>query len=207
MPDAQFAHIVDTLRGKMPREIAPQAQQAINEIRAQLVEQLVSAGKGAGLNQWNATAFNRAATEMQGKLGKVFSEKELANIKTLHDAGYILNTPTAYPGAAAQAYNLWQRGAMTGLPSIGAAIGGTLGGGIGAGVGAGIGGAAAGVVRKGADASNAARLAEMLRNPGGSMNAGGMQFGLSPGMAPAPGVSAALIESLRKWQPQNDQRK
>jgi hypothetical protein len=110
-------------------------------------------------------AFNKAATELQGKLGKVFSPSELKQIKTLHDAGFILNTPTAYPGAAAQGYNFLQQGVLAGLPSMGAVIGSTLGGGAGAGIGSGVGGAAANVAKKGMDTANAARLYESFKGP------------------------------------------
>jgi hypothetical protein len=165
MPDAQFGHIVDTLNGNMPPTVAPQAREALNEIRSQLAEQLVNAARGSGSGQWNAVAFNKAATELQGKLGKVFSPSELKQIKTLHDAGFILNTPTAYPGAVAQGYNFLQQGVLAGLPSMGAVIGSTLGGGAGAGIGSGVGGAAANVAKKGMDTANAARLYESFKGP------------------------------------------
>lgn len=205
MPDAQFAHIVDTLKGNMPKEVAPQAQQALNEIRAQLAEQLVNAARGNGSNQWNAAAFNKATAGLQGKLGKVFSPSELNQIKTLHDAGFILNTPTAYPGAAAQGYNFMQKGVLTGLPSLGAVIGSTVGGGMGAGIGSGIGGAAAGVAKRGMDTANAAKLYESMKGPFTEEEKLRRVARLltNGGTSPTRAVSPALIGALRKGSQQD----
>jgi hypothetical protein len=208
MPDAQFGHIVDTLNGNMPQAVAPQARQALNEIRAQLAEQLVNAARGNGSGQWNAAAFNKAAADLQGKLGKVFTPAELAKIKTLHDAGFILNTPTAYPGAAAQGYNFLQQGVLTGLPSLGAVMGSAIGGGAGAGIGSAVGGATANVAKKGMDAANAARLYESFkRGPfteEEKMRRVARQ--LMAGSVPAKVVTPALINALRQGGTQEAQQ-
>ncbi|MBV8666749.1 MAG: hypothetical protein JO269_09715 [Burkholderiaceae bacterium] len=165
LPDAQFGQIVNTLRGNMPKEIYPQAQNAINEIRAQLADQLVKAGRGSGGTQWNANAFHQELGRLQGKLGQVFNEPELENIKTLHDAGYIINTPKAYPGAAAQGYNFIQNGVLTGLPSIGGMVGSAIGGPVGTGLGIAAGGGAANIFKGRVEAGQATDLANTLSAP------------------------------------------
>jgi hypothetical protein len=168
MPTGQFKHIVDTLKS-LPNELSGQGQQAIAEIKAAIARRIYAAGDSGGTQNgpstWNASNVTRELNAQKSKMAVIFNRDELAKFQTLHDAGHILQTPSAYKGAAAQGYNYLQSGAIKAIPPAAAGIGALLGGPIGATVGGGLGAAASSVVKKGADASMAAKYAEALRNP------------------------------------------
>jgi hypothetical protein len=168
MPTGQFSHIVDTIKA-LPDEIKPQGQQALNEIRGAMAKRIYDAGDSGGTqngpSNWNASNVTKALNEQKSKMEMIFTPDELQKFRTLHDAGHILQTPSAYKGAAAQGYNFLQSGVLTGLPAAGAGIGAMLGGPAGSMIGSGLGGGASLIAKKGLDASMAAKLAEKLRNP------------------------------------------
>lgn len=168
MPTGQFQHILETLKS-LPEPLQPQGQQAIAEIRAAAVKRIYEAGdrgvRQNGPSVWNAGDVTRALEANKSKLQMLFDQDTLNKFMTLHEAGHILQTPSAYPGAAAQGYNYMQKGLLGALPSAGIGIGGYLAGPMGGMVGSGIGGAASMVAKNRMDASMAAKLAEMLRNP------------------------------------------
>lgn len=128
LPNAQFAHIVKTLQ-TVPPELRPQAQAALGEVKAQFANQLHD--KGVGPNQAGGTWRPKDVTAYLDKNGAkmqlVFEPEEMAKIRDLNDAGHVLYIDKAYPGAAVQAHNLVQRGAIAALPKVGAATGGAIG--------------------------------------------------------------------------------
>ena len=168
LPNGQLSHVIDTLKG-LPDEIQPQGRQALNEIRGTLAKHIYDAGDSGGTQNgpsaWNASNVSRVMEEKRAKLEMMFSPEELMKFRTLHDAGHILQTPSAYKGAAAQGYNYLQSGVLAGLPTAAMGIGGWAGGGMGAMIGGSIGGGASAIAKKGIDAGMAAKLAEKLRNP------------------------------------------
>lgn len=129
MPVDQFGHIVDTLRA-MPDDLQLQAQGAINEIRAQaLLRMQEQATKYKDI--WNNKGVTQYLNANSAKLARVFSTAELRRLRSLNDAGNILDVNRAYPGAAAQGHNLLVRGALGaiehGTGAIGAHIAGPVG--------------------------------------------------------------------------------
>lgn len=141
----QFKHIIDTYRN-FPAELQPQAQQAINTIKAHYGDKLLAAGTETGAGNlremWNSGGVNTIVRNNSAKLPVVFTEpEELARIINLRDAGNILKVDTAYKGAAAQAANAMKSGLMSSFISrgggvvggaAGAAMAGPFGGGLGA---------------------------------------------------------------------------
>lgn len=126
LPNAQFAHIVKTLKS-VPPELQPQAQAALAEIKAQFANKLSDVG-AAHAGQWNARGVTKYLNSTSAKLPQIFSPEELANIGNLNEAGHILRVDPSYPGAAAQTANAMKRGLManTVRPAL-AATGGTVG--------------------------------------------------------------------------------
>jgi hypothetical protein len=128
MPVDQFGHIVDTLT-RMPAEMQPQAQGALGEIRSQFMQRMQEqAQKYKG--PWNNRGVTQYLNNNSAKLAKVFSPAELQRMRTLNDAGHILEVDRSYPGAAAQGHNLATRlavGAVKhGAGAIAAHVGGPL---------------------------------------------------------------------------------
>lgn len=155
MPNAQFGHVVNTLKN-VPEELQPQAQQAINEIKAEMAERMVNAGtnNGAAIN-WRPNEFTKQANKFRDKIPMVFSDDEIAALKTQNDAGHILHRDKSYPGAEIQKQNLAVRGASASLPAAGASVGSFMAGPLGGAGGAAIGAAAARGVTKLADIGKA----------------------------------------------------
>lgn len=170
MPTNQFEHIYKTLKN-MPEPLQQSSQQAIAEIKAELIRKIYKAGDSGGTQNgpsvWNAANVTRELNANKSKLAIVFSRDELDQIKILHDAGHVIQTPMAYKGAAAQGYNYVQKGVLAGLPAGGAGLGALLSGGnpLGATAGAALGGVASATAKGRMDSSMAQRLAEQLRNP------------------------------------------
>lgn len=132
MPTQQFQHVVATLKN-LPGELQAQGQQALAEIKGQLAKAIYAAGDNGGTQagpaNWNAANVTRALNANRAKMAEVFTPDEISNFQTLHDAGHILQAPSAYPGAAVQGHNLAQRGMLMGASaSGGAALGHAIGG-------------------------------------------------------------------------------
>jgi hypothetical protein len=138
----QFKHVVETIRG-MPEPLQPQAQTALQEIRAHFANKVAEAGHSTQ-SMWNAKAVTKYLNANRERMAQVFTPEEMANFKTLNDAGHILRKDQSYPGAAVQEHNLIKAGAMHALRGGGAALGGAIGGPVGAAVGGAIGEKAAG---------------------------------------------------------------
>ena len=168
MPTNQFAHIVKTLK-EMPAPLQESSQQAIAEIKAEMMRKIYRAGDSGGTQNgpsvWNSANVTRELNANKSKMALIFSPAELDKIKTLHDAGHVIQTPMAYKGAAAQGYNYMQGGVLAGLPAGAAGLGALLGGPLGATAGSAAGMAASGAAKGRIDLSMARRLAEQLRNP------------------------------------------
>lgn len=167
MPTGQFKHVVDTLKA-LPPELQGQGQQALNEIKGTLAKQIYSAGDSggtqAGPSAWNAAKVTKELNAQRSKLAQVFSPEELQGFQTLHDAGHILQAPSAYPGAAVQGHNLAQRGLLYGAsPTGGAFIGGHLAGPAGAMAGASIGAAVNNKLAQALEQKAANRLSESMK--------------------------------------------
>lgn len=150
---AQLEHVVKTLRN-VPKEIQPQAQAALSDIKAQYANKILEIGSSQK-GQWNASGVSKYLRANAEKMRAVFSREELAKFGDLNDAGHILAKDQSYPGAAVQEHNLVQRGAMAAIRSGGAAAGAAVGGPAGAVVGERIGALAAGKYGEGSALRNA----------------------------------------------------
>lgn len=132
LSNEQFKHIIDTYRA-LPPELQPIAQQAIATLKAHYAERMVNAGtetlQGNPRGLWNTGGVNKFTSANSAKLPMIFDANEMQHINTMLQAGEILRTNPAYPGAAAQAANASKAGLMTRMM-------GKLGGGVGGGAGA-----------------------------------------------------------------------
>ncbi|CAJ0710718.1 glucosaminidase domain-containing protein [Ralstonia thomasii] len=176
MPTAQFSHVIDTLRN-LPDELQPQGQQALAEIKGQLARQIYAAGDRGGTqngpSMWNASNVTRELNNQASKMALVFSPEEISKFETLNRGGHILQTPSAYPGAAVQGHNILQRGMIWAPAAIGSGLGGAIGHAIGgypgmvAGTAAGstFGSSAATKMATRIDAANANKLRALMGNP------------------------------------------
>lgn len=168
MPTAQFEHVVNTLKN-LPPELQPQGQQALSEIKGAIAKQIYAAGdKGgtqAGPSNWNAANVTRELNNQASKMALIFSPEELEKFQTLNRGGHILQTPSAYPGAAVQGHNLLQRGMIWAPAAAGGALGAHLGGWAGASIGSTVGGALASKMAAKADLANANRLRAIMSSP------------------------------------------
>lgn len=129
----QFKHVVETLK-TMPESLQPQAQGAIQEIRAHFANKVAEAGNSTQ-SMWNAKAVTKYLNSNRERMAQVFTPEEMANFKALNDAGHILKKDQSYPGAAVQEHNLVKAGAMAAVRSGATALGGMVGGPIGAAAG------------------------------------------------------------------------
>jgi hypothetical protein len=133
MPVAQLQHVVKTLQN-VPDELQPQAQTALNEIKAHMAAKVADAGKSTS-SMWNAKGVTQTLTKNSARMQGLFTPDEMAKFGDLNDAGNILKKDQSYPGAAVQEHNLVRAGAMGVMRSGAAAAGAYLGGPLGAGVG------------------------------------------------------------------------
>lgn len=133
MPVAQFKHIVKTLN-EVPEDMRFQAQSAINEIRAHFANRVAEAGNKTQ-SLWNAKGVTQYLNANSARMAQIFSPEEMANFKTLNDAGHILKKDQSYPGAAVQEHNLVRAGAMQGIRTGATAAGASVAGPVGAAVG------------------------------------------------------------------------
>lgn len=80
---------------------------------------------------WNNRGVSQYLNANSAKLARVFTPAELKQLRTLNDAGNILDVNRSYPGATVQGHNLLQRGALHGLQHgralAGEAIGSAMG--------------------------------------------------------------------------------
>jgi hypothetical protein len=129
----QFTHIIKTLK-EVPEPLQPQAQAAIQEIRAQFANRVAEAGSSTQ-SLWNSKAVTKYLNANRERMAQVFAPEEMANFKALNDAGHILKKDQSYPGAAVQEHNLVKAGAMAAVRSGSTALGGLVGGPIGAAAG------------------------------------------------------------------------
>ena len=168
MPTGQFSHVLETL-SSLPDNLAPQGNQAIAEIRGALAKRIYQAGDSGGTqngpSMWNAANVTRAMNANRSKMDMLFTPEQLDRFNTLHDVGHILQSPTAYKGAAAQGYNFLQSGAVK-APALGlAGLGAYLGGPVGSMLGGALGSAASRAAKAKIDASMAQKLSKSLQNP------------------------------------------
>jgi hypothetical protein len=122
-PD-QFNNVLRTLE-TMPEELHPQAQAAIDEIKAHLANKVYDAGTSTS-GQWNARGVEKVVRANSAKLQSAFADQPeaLRGIQDLRSAGNILSVNQGYPGAAAQAANALKRGLMSrALSKVGATAG------------------------------------------------------------------------------------
>ncbi|MFM0638084.1 lytic transglycosylase domain-containing protein [Paraburkholderia metrosideri] len=168
MPTNQFSHVVDTLNS-LPPELAPQGAQAIAEVKGALARKIYQAGDSGGTQNgpsvWNAAKVTKALNDNASKMALVFSPDEINQFQALNRAGHILQTPSAYPGAAVQGHNLVQRGMIHAPAAIGAAVGNHIGGIPGATVGSVMGNALSKKLAVAADLKAANKLRAMMANP------------------------------------------
>lgn len=127
----QQTHLIKTLK-EMPESLQPQAQQAINEIKAQIANKIYQEGsKNQG--QWNAQNVTNYLNKNSKKMRLLTEDKDVAQmISDLNAAGHILKHDQGYKGAAVQSHNLVKLGAVPALTAVGGSIGGAVGGAFGA---------------------------------------------------------------------------
>lgn len=163
LPPAQFDNVLKTLH-TMPEEIQPQAQAAIAEIKAHLLNKVHDAGTSTQ-GQWNTRGVDKVVKANTAKLQSAFADQPevLNGLSDLRSAGKILSVNQGYPGAAAQAANALKRGLMSHAVSKLAATGGAAAGGAIAGPLGAAGGAAVGEALGGRASSNMASNAALKR--------------------------------------------
>lgn len=168
MPTNQFSHVIDTLNS-LPPALAPQGQQAIAEVKGSIAQKIYQAGDSGGTQNgpsiWNAANVTKALNANASKMALVFTPDEIAQFQALNRAGHILQTPSAYPGAAVQGHNLVQKGLIYAPSAIGAAVGSHLGGPFGSVGGTMAGNALSKKLAAMADQKVANKLQNMLNNP------------------------------------------
>ncbi len=143
---AQFENVVKTLK-EMPKELQPDAQAALAEIRAHYANKALDAGAN-NKGQWNAKKVSDFKKSNSANLQTAFkdSPESFQMLSDLESAGHILDYPSSYPGAAAQAAQVMKRGVMSGMvQKAGSFVGGGTGAVFGPG-GAAVGAAAGDVV-------------------------------------------------------------
>lgn len=163
LPPAQFDNVIKTLH-TMPEEIQPQAQAAIAEIKAHLLNKVHDAGTSTQ-GQWNTRGVEKVVKANTAKLQSAFADQPdvLNGLADLRSAGKILSVNQGYPGAAAQAANALKRGLMSHAVSKLAATGGAAAGGAIAGPLGAAGGAAVGETLGGKASASLASNAALKR--------------------------------------------
>lgn len=141
MPVDQLTHVVETLKNAPP-ELQPQAQAALNEMRAHFANKLQATG-ASHAGQWNAKGVRQFLENNKERMSQVFTPDEMKSFANLKEAGEILAKDQSYPGAAVQGHNLVRSGVMHGIQTGAAAVGGAIAGPTGAAAGSFLGGKAA----------------------------------------------------------------
>lgn len=130
LPTDQFEHIINVLK-EAPKSLKSQSESAISEIKSHIVNKVLDEGnKYKG--QWNSKGVSKILDDNSAKIKMTFSPEEISKLSDLNQAGKILSVDTSYPGAAVQGHNLIVRGAMKGLPAVGAGLGAITAGPLGA---------------------------------------------------------------------------
>lgn len=145
MPVDQLRNVMTQL-DNVPPEIQPAAAAAKAEIKAHFANKIADIGQKTQ-GQWDAVGVSKFLKDNAAKVRAVFTEKELAALKDLNDAGHILRYEASYPGAAAQAQNAMKSGLMSSMirpaaAAIGSGVGTAILPGAGSALGAAIGDAA-----------------------------------------------------------------
>jgi hypothetical protein len=127
MDHDQFKNVVDTLHG-MPKELQPQAEAAMDALRAHMGNRLLKAGS-ATETQWNKTGVNKELAANSENFKTAFADKpELAaKIKDLKDIGEVTRFNSGYRGAHAQASNMIRKGIGLGAEAVAGTAGGVAG--------------------------------------------------------------------------------
>lgn len=128
LPPDQFKNVVETLR-KMPQELQPQAQAALSEIQAHYANKALDAGAN-NKGQWNAKRVSDFRGANKANVATAFqtNPQALGMLDDLQSAGHILDYPSSYPGASAQAAQALKRGLMSHITQrAGAFVGGGAG--------------------------------------------------------------------------------
>jgi len=148
LPPAQLKNVLDTLKG-MPEELQPQANAAISEIQAHYANKMLDAGTN-NKGQWNAKRVSDFRKANSANISSAFENnpQALGMLNDLESAGHILDYPSSYPGASAQAAQAMKRGLMSSITQkagafTGGGIGGFMAGPIGGAAGAAVGDAIA----------------------------------------------------------------
>lgn len=162
LPADQFANVLKTLN-EMPEELQPDAQAAIGEIKAHLLNKTLQAGtqtsRGVGAQVWGADRVAQILRTNASKFRMAFADDPAAQagIEDLSNAGQILKVDQGYPGADAQAANAMKRGLIS--RALGH-LGGSAGAAGGAAVGGPLGAAAGGAIGESVGLSVGQRAAE-----------------------------------------------
>lgn len=127
-PVDQFGHLVNVLKemGSTDPHLAASSAEALNEIRAQFMNEYRAAGNSTE-GMWNAKAGGKYLENNNLKMASVFSPTEMQGIKNHNDAAAILKMDRSYPGASAQHHNFLVGGALKGVEHLGGIAGATLG--------------------------------------------------------------------------------
>lgn len=147
MSPAEFKNLLDVMKN-FPPELQASVQNAIDTIKGHYGDRLIKAGtETRGGNErpvWGTAEVNNLLNNNSSKLSTLFDDPtEIKALNDLRDAGNIVSTNPAYPGAAAQTANALKQGLMSRvIGKSGTLIGGGAGamaGPVGAGLGAFIG--------------------------------------------------------------------
>lgn len=109
----QLAHIVDTLKNKMPDHLKEAGQKALAEIKSQYLNTIIELGnKGSGthVKNWNAQAVTKFLKNSNEDLKILFTPEEISKLYDLNDLGQRYRADTGYPGAAVQKHMLESKG-------------------------------------------------------------------------------------------------
>jgi hypothetical protein len=108
LPQDQHEHVLNVLRAAAHLDdpsgkLAEDSAAAMREIQAHVVSRMHAAARNAD-GSWNARKFYNAAASYGPKLPSLFRERPdvIENLKTINNAGNVLNMDKHYPGAGAQ---------------------------------------------------------------------------------------------------------
>lgn len=214
-PFDQFAHYVDTMQQlasddtAYPPHVREQATNAIGEVRAQLLNEVVEAGNKTQ-GHFNEKAVNKILQDNNDKFRKVFTPPEIGQIKDANDAGAILRMDRTYKGAPAETHNYIAGKVAQGLQAVGPMVGATIGahdgGLLSSALGSGAGklaGKAAGAVTDASALKNVQNRIVDLKNPDGTPKKLGEVL---PGQRGSVSLKEADPESSAPVAPRNKQR-
>lgn len=125
LPVDQFNHVIKTLEN-VPKELQPQAQAALAEIRAQYANGVREAGHSTA-TQWNNKSVTQYLNKNSARMMRVFGQEGMEKFRMLNDAGNYLRKDTSYVGAEAQKQNLFKTGAVKAIEPVATLLGSTGG--------------------------------------------------------------------------------